>query len=193
MMKRVAALVGIGLLAISLSTPGMGEKPDSDIMTLMSNQVTNGKTFQSQQIYNQWGCTGKNTSPELKWINIPKGTKSFAVTMYDPDAPTGSGWWHWVVINIPGNVKSLPLNAGTEGGKNLPKGASMLRNDFGFKGYGGACPPPNSTPHNYHITVYALDIPDLDINSGASPAMAGFYILQHTLAKAVLTAPTNAR
>ncbi len=193
MMKRVAALVGIGLLAITLSTPGMGKKPDSDIMTLLSNQVTNGKSFQSQQIYNQWGCTGKNTSPELKWTNIPKGTKSFAVTMYDPDAPTGSGWWHWVVINIPGNVTTLALNAGTEGGKHLPKGASMLRNDFGFKGYGGACPPPNSTPHNYHITVYALDIPDLDVNSSASPAMANFYILQHTLAKAVLTAPTNAR
>ena len=192
-MKRVVTLVGIGLLAISLSTPGMGKKPDSDIMTLMSNQVTNGKSFQSQQIYNQWGCTGKNTSPELKWTNIPKGTKSFAVTMYDPDAPTGSGWWHWVVINIPGNVKSLPLNAGREGGKNLPKGASMLRNDFGFKGYGGACPPPNAAPHNYHITIYALDIPNLDVNSSASPAMAGFYILQHTLAKAVLTAPTNAR
>ena len=91
-MKRVATLAGIGLLAISLSTSGLGKKPDSDIMTLMSNQVTDGKSFQSQQIYNQWGCTGKNTSPELKWINIPKGTKSFAVTMYDPDAPTGSGW-----------------------------------------------------------------------------------------------------
>ncbi|USE36720.1 YbhB/YbcL family Raf kinase inhibitor-like protein [Endozoicomonas sp. SCSIO W0465] len=192
-MKRVVTLAGIGLLAISLSTTGMGNKPDSDIMALMSNQITNGKSFQSQQIYNQWGCTGKNRSPELRWNNIPEGTKSFAVTMYDPDVPTSSGWWHWVVINIPGNVQSLPLNAGSEGGKNLPEGASMLKNDYGFKGYGGACPPPNSAPHNYRITVYALDIPNLDINSNATPAMADFYILQHTLAKAVLTAPTNAR
>lgn len=192
-MKRAVTLAATGILAISLATPGMGKKPDSGIMTLMSNQVTNGKSFQSQQIYNQWGCTGKNTSPELKWSNIPKGTKSFAVTMYDPDAPTGSGWWHWVVINIPGNITSLSLNAGMEGGRNLPTGASMLMNDYGFKGYGGACPPPDSAPHDYHITVYALDIPDLDENSSATPAMASFYILQHTLAKAVLTAPTNAR
>ncbi|MFK0570283.1 YbhB/YbcL family Raf kinase inhibitor-like protein [Endozoicomonas sp.] len=192
-MNRVVSLVGIGLLTITLSTLGMGKNPNSDIMTLMSNQVTNSKSFQSQQLYNQWGCTGKNTSPELKWSNVPEGTKSFAVTMYDPDAPTGSGWWHWVVINIPANIHSLSLNAGMESGKNLPKGANMLRNDFGFKGYGGACPPPDSAPHNYHITVYALNIPNLDLNSSASPAMAGFYILQHTLAKTILTAPTNAR
>ncbi|WP_257263245.1 YbhB/YbcL family Raf kinase inhibitor-like protein [Endozoicomonas sp. ONNA2] len=192
-MKRAVTLVATGILASSLANAGMGKKPDSGIMTLMSNQVTNGKSFQSQQIYHQWGCTGENLSPELKWSNMPKGTKSFAVTMYDPDVPTGSGWWHWVVINIPGNVTGLPLNAGMAGGNNLPTGASMLTNDYGFKGYGGPCPPPNSEPHDYRITVYALDIPDLDENSSATPAMAVFYILQHTLAKVVLTAPTNAR
>ncbi|GAA5524973.1 UPF0098 protein YbcL [Microbulbifer aestuariivivens] len=190
-MKCAVKAIWMVVAAISLAASAMAANAEG--MTLVSEQVTNGETFKNQQIYNQWGCTGKNTSPELKWDNIPKGTKSFAVTMYDPDAPTGSGWWHWVVINIPGDISSLPLNAGAKGGQNLPEGASMLRNDFGSRAYGGACPPEHSAPHKYHITVYALDIPTLGVKSSASPAMAGFYILKHTLAKAVLTAPTNAR
>ncbi|QDF66204.1 YbhB/YbcL family Raf kinase inhibitor-like protein [Shewanella sp. SNU WT4] len=162
-------------------------------LTLESPQVTNDKTFSNQQIFDSWGCTGDNISPELKWSDVPKGTKSFAVTLYDPNAPTGSGWWHWVTINIPADATGLSLGAGALGGDKLPKGASMLRNDFGFMGYGGACPPPMAQPHNYEITVYALDVADLGVPVDASPALAGYYILQHDLAKAVLTAPTNTR
>ncbi|WP_067515540.1 YbhB/YbcL family Raf kinase inhibitor-like protein [Endozoicomonas ascidiicola] len=190
-MKYTISLLVAGLLSISLST--WGAEKQTVTMNLKSPQVTNGQSFHNQQIFNHWGCTGKNVSPELQWDKVPDGTKSFAVTMYDPNAPTGSGWWHWVVINIAGDVHSLTENAGKEGGKQLPKGARMLRNDFGFEGYGGACPPPDATPHQYHITVYALDIANLDVDSNASPAMAGYYILQHMLAKAVLTAPTNKR
>ena len=100
----------------------------SQAMVLTSHDITNDKTLQNQQLFNQWGCTGKNVSPQLTWKDVPAGTKSFAVTMYDPDAPTGSGWWHWSVINIPADVHSLAAGAGAVGGKALPKGASMVTN-----------------------------------------------------------------
>lgn len=162
-------------------------------MTLSSPTVTDGKTMENAQIFNGWGCTGENHSPALKWSDAPEGTKSFALTMYDPDAPTGSGWWHWAMIDIPANVDSLPEGAGAKDSKELPTGAIQLRNDFGFVGYGGACPPPDSKPHNYTITVYALNVDKLDVPADASPAYAGFYILQHKIGEAKLIAPTNAR
>ena len=162
-------------------------------LELTSSAVTENKTLKQAQLFNQWGCTGENVSPELSWTDVPDGTKSFAVTMYDPDAPTGSGWWHWQVINLPVNTAQLAANAGAEGGKGLPAGASMVTNDFGFKGYGGACPPPNAAPHNYHITVFALSVEKITLPENASPALAGYNILQHVLGKAVLVAPTNAR
>ncbi|PVU64801.1 YbhB/YbcL family Raf kinase inhibitor-like protein [Plesiomonas shigelloides] len=166
---------------------------NAQAMELSSPTVENGKTLQNAQIFNGWGCTGKNESPALKWSDIPDGTKSFAVTMYDPDAPTGSGWWHWVMVDIPASVNHLPENVGMKGSKDLPKGAIQLRNDFGYDGFGGACPPEGAKPHNYQITVYALNVPKLDIPVNASPAYAGFFILQHKIAEARLTAPTNAR
>ncbi|SKA64224.1 YbhB/YbcL family Raf kinase inhibitor-like protein [Enterovibrio nigricans] len=162
-------------------------------MNLSSPQITEGETLSKGQIFNSWGCKGDNHSPELRWENPPKGTKSYAVTMYDPDAPTGSGWWHWVMINIPGDVNGLRLDAGREGGANLPAGAQMQRNDFGFVGFGGACPPPDAPKHNYQITVYALDVESLGVPADGSPALAGYYILQHRIGEAQLIAPTNAR
>ncbi|WP_028023163.1 YbhB/YbcL family Raf kinase inhibitor-like protein [Enterovibrio calviensis] len=162
-------------------------------MTLVSPQIVEGETLKTQQIFNQWDCQGDNLSPALQWTDIPTGTKSFAVTMYDPDAPTGSGWWHWVMINIPADVHQLPLDAGNENGKLLPAGAQMQSNDFGFHGFGGACPPPKASPHNYQITVYALDVKNLGVPVNGSPALAGYYILQHRLGEAQLIAPTNAR
>ncbi|KXF83579.1 YbhB/YbcL family Raf kinase inhibitor-like protein [Enterovibrio coralii] len=167
--------------------------PISFAMTLTSPQITEGETFNKGQIFNGWGCKGDNLSPELLWKNAPEGTKSFAVTMYDPDAPTGSGWWHWVMINIPANVNGLALNAGKEGGEHMPEKAQMQRNDFGFVGYGGACPPPDAPKHNYQITVYALDVESLGVPADGSPALAGYYILQHRIGEAQLIAPTNAR
>ena len=162
-------------------------------LELSSSVVTDNETFKNPQLFNEWGCTGDNISPELSWTDVPEGTKSFAITMYDPDAPTGSGWWHWLVINIPADTKGLVSNAGRKGGAYLPKGASMVRNDFGFVGYGGACPPKNAKPHQYHITVFALDVERIDLPKDATAALAGYNILQHVLDKAVLVAPTNAR
>lgn len=162
-------------------------------MTLKSADVKNGDSLNPAQIFNLWGCSGTNLSPQLTWSDPPKGTKSFAVTMYDPDAPTGSGWWHWVMINIPANVNSLKEGAGNVSGQNLPTGSSMVTNDFGFKGFGGACPPENAKPHHYTITVYALDVPTITIPFRASPAFAGYKILAHAIDKAVLIAPTRRR
>ncbi|MEZ8142666.1 kinase inhibitor [Enterovibrio norvegicus FF-33] len=179
---------GLGI-ALSMVLVSMG----TSALTLTSPQVVEGETLKTQQIFNQWGCEGDNKSPELRWTDIPEGTKSFAVTMYDPDAPTGSGWWHWSMINIPADVHHLQLNAGDEGGKLMPAGAQMQRNDFGFHGFGGACPPPKASPHNYQITVYALDVEKLGVPVNGSPALAGYYILQHRVGEAQLIAPTKAR
>jgi Raf kinase inhibitor-like YbhB/YbcL family protein len=139
-----------------------------------------------QQVYDGFGCTGANTSPQLAWSNPPDGTKSYAVTMYDPDAPTGSGWWHWVVFDLPGSIMTLPTGAGTNGKTDLPTGAVQSITDFGTAGYGGPCPPPGHGAHQYIITVYALDLEKLGLDAKASAPMVGFNLHQHTLAKASL-------
>jgi len=134
--------------------------------------------------FNGMGCTGDNKSPVMRWSGAPAGTKSFALTAYDPDAPTGSGWWHWCVVNIPGNVTELPRDAGAEGDRNLPKGASHVRIDYGVKAWGGPCPPPGDKPHHYIFTLYALKTDKLEVPAGASPALTGFMIHANMLAKA---------
>jgi len=136
-----------------------------------------------KQEFDGFGCSGANISPQLSWKDVPKGTKSFAITVYDPDAPTGSGWWHWVVVNIPADVTSLPSGAS---GKAMPKGALEILNDYGIVGFGGACPPKGDKPHRYIVTVYALDVPKLDLKSDANDPVAGFMINAHTIAKASL-------
>lgn len=142
--------------------------------------------IQNQQVFNSFGCSGGNKSPQLSWENAPEGTKSFAVTMYDPDAPTGSGWWHWVVFNINPSVNELKQNAGNPNEKLLPKGAIQSVTDFGSIGYGGPCPPQGDTPHRYIFTVYALKVDKLELDEKASPAMVGFYLNANALAKASL-------
>lgn len=129
---------------------------------------------------------GNNVSPALSWNNPPQGTQSFALNVYDPDAPTGSGWWHWVVFNIPASATGLDEGAGTDEAK-LPTGAMQSRTDFGKPGYGGACPPKGHGDHRYIFTVYALDIPTLDLSADSSPAMVGFFLNAHTIDKASLT------
>ena len=141
----------------------------------------------NDQVYSGFGCTGKNISPALNWKGFPRATKSFAVTVYDPDAPTGSGWWHWVVYNIPASVSELPLGAGDAGGQ-LPAGAVQGHTDFGTAGFGGACPPAGDKPHRYIFTVYALKSEKISVPDEASAAMIGFMIHANTLAKASLTA-----
>ena len=131
--------------------------------------------------FNGFGCTGQNLAPALHWQGQPAGTRSFAVTVYDPDAPTGSGWWHWVVLNLPASTDALP-----EGGA-LPAGARGVHNDFGTTTWGGPCPPIGDTPHHYVFTVYALDVPQLDVPDNATAALAGFMLHGHVLGKAQQT------
>ena len=131
-----------------------------------------------------FGCAGGNTSPHLAWSGAPAGTKSFAVTCYDPDAPTGSGFWHWLVVNIPADVTELKQGAGSAGGA-LPKGALMTRTDFGKPGYGGPCSPEGDHPHRYFFTVFAVG-DTLDVGADTSAAVVGFNLHFKTLAKAAI-------
>jgi Raf kinase inhibitor-like YbhB/YbcL family protein len=133
-----------------------------------------------------FGCDGGNRSPHLAWDDAPAGTKSFAVTCFDPDAPTGSGFWHWVVVNIPPSVTVLPLDAGNPAGGKLPAGALQVRTDFGKPGYGGPCPPAGDHPHRYLFTVHAVSMDTLPVSADTSAAVVGFYLNFNTLAKVVL-------
>jgi len=153
--------------------------------TLRSTDFKPNKTIPMKYVFKGFGCTGQNVSPELHWSRAPAGTKSFAVTVYDPDAPTGSGWWHWVVYNIPASVTQLSEDASTRG---MPAGAVQNRNDFGTHQYGGPCPPQGDKPHHYVFTVFALDVPRFKLPADASPAFVGFNLHFHTLAKASFTA-----
>ncbi|MBB5621884.1 hypothetical protein HDE69_002947 [Pedobacter cryoconitis] len=140
--------------------------------------------FTGKFIAGTFGCNGENISPELTWGFAPLETKSFAVTMYDLDAPTGSGWWHWVVFNIPANTDGLKQGAGNLEKQLAPKEAIQSLTDFGTAGYGGPCPPENDKPHSYIITVYALSKANLGLAKNASPALVGFMANQNILAKA---------
>jgi Raf kinase inhibitor-like YbhB/YbcL family protein len=130
-----------------------------------------------------FGCAGGNTSPHLKWSGAPEGTKSFAVTCYDPDAPTGSGFWHWLVVNIPPNVTELALGAGSAGGK-MPAGSLQTRTDCGKPGYAGPCPPEGDHPHRYLFTVFAVSKDKIEVGADTSAAVVGFNLNFATLAKA---------
>ena len=148
--------------------------------TLTSNDMTDGGRLPDAQVQARG-----NTSPHLRWSGAPAGTRSYAVTCYDPDAPTGSGFWHWTVANIPADVTELLEDASSGG---LPRGTVEGRTDFGAPGYGGAAPPPGHGPHRYIFTVFAVDVPHLDVTPENSGAVFGFNLHFHTLAKASLTA-----
>ena len=161
---------------------------DKDKFMLESAEVKPNVRIADAQVYKGFGCEGHNVSPSLTWKDPPAGTKSFAVTVYDPDAPTGSGWWHWVVFNIPGDARSLPLGAGAPGSTKLPKGAVQSITDFGTPGYGGPCPPRGDRPHRYIFTVHALKVDKLDLDDKAMPALVGFTLTSNRLARAMFTA-----
>lgn len=134
------------------------------------------------QVYRGYGCTGDNVAPQVSWHGAPAAARSFALTLFDPDANDGKGWWHWLVVDIPAGTQSLAAGAG------LPNGARALRNDFGDNGYGGPCPPPGDSPHHYVLTVYALDVAQLPLTATSKPDAARRMILEHTLAQASITA-----
>jgi Raf kinase inhibitor-like YbhB/YbcL family protein len=153
--------------------------------TLTSADLTEGGRVAEAQVFNEFGCKGGNLSPALAWSGAPSGTKSFALLMHDPDAPTGSGWWHWIVYNIPATTTSLPSGAGDPQKKLLPPEVVQGRNDYGAIGYGGPCPPPGK-PHHYHFRLYALKVPKLELPANASPALIGFNVQSQQLEKAEL-------
>jgi len=133
-----------------------------------------------------FGCDGGNRSPHLAWTGAPTGTKSFALTCFDPDAPTGSGFWHWLVVNIPPNVKELPLGAGDPKAPRLPAGALQTRTDYGMAGYGGPCPPAGDHPHRYLFTIFAVGVEKLNATPDTSAAVIGFQLHFNTLEKAAI-------
>ncbi|WP_116247311.1 YbhB/YbcL family Raf kinase inhibitor-like protein [Nocardiopsis sp. FIRDI 009] len=159
--------------------------PELPTFTLTSNDVADGKTLPKPQVSGIMGAGGEDVSPHLSWSGFPEGTRSFAVTCFDPDAPTGSGFWHWSVCNIPVEVTELPAGAGN--GSGLPESAVTVRNDAGGHRYVGAAPPPGHGPHRYMFAVHAVDVPRLDVDASASPAFVGFNLFAHAIARAVIT------
>lgn len=151
---------------------------------LTSASITDGQPLATAQISGIMGAGGEDISPQLSWSRFPEETRSFSVTVYDPDAPTLSGFWHWAVANIPADVTELPDGVGD--GRELPGGALTLRNDAGMRRYVGAAPPPGHGPHRYYVTVHAVDVDKLDLPEDATPAFLGFNLFQHAIARAVL-------
>lgn len=158
--------------------------PPLPAFELASDDIADGATLGRDFIHGSAG--GRNQSPHLRWSGAPAGTKGYAVTCYDPDAPTGSGFWHWVLIGVPSETSELARDAGGSG--ELPAGAFHVRNDFGTADYGGAAPPAGDRPHRYIFSVYALDTDDLGLDASATPAIVGFNLTFHALARGSLTA-----
>ena len=154
---------------------------------ISSPAIGKDKTIQDKYTANSFGCSGQNVSLPLTWKNVPSGTKSLALTMYDPDAPTGSGFWHWSVVNIPVSTTSLPEDAGATGNAKLPAGAVQARSDAGSAAYFGPCPPKGDKPHRYIITIFAVKTDKLNVSPDTSGAVVGFMLHFNTLAKASVT------
>jgi len=153
----------------------------ADSFVLSSSDIADGKHMSKAQEFNGFGCDGKDMSPQLSWSGAPEGTEAFALLAYDPDAPTGSGWWHWQIVNIPKNVSSLNAGAGNSSGSDAPKGSRQIANDYGVKGFGGACPPKGHGVHRYQFTVYALST-TLELPDDPSGALTGYMVKANSLA-----------
>lgn len=155
---------------------------------LTSPDIKPGARIDDKFVFNGFGCTGQNVSPALSWKNAPEGTKSFALLVHDPDAPTGgAGFWHWALVNLPADTTALAQGAGTADGKALPAGARQINTDFGTPGWGGPCPPQGHGTHHYHFTLHALKVDHLDLPPNATASLAGFMVNANSLGKAELT------
>ncbi|HYD81645.1 MAG TPA: YbhB/YbcL family Raf kinase inhibitor-like protein [Paucimonas sp.] len=179
-MRRTASLLFLCSM-LAAATVNAGET-----FKISSTDVQDNQSLKPPQVFKGFGCDGGNRSPQMQWSGAPAGTKSFAVTMYDPDAPTGSGWWHWIVYNLPASVNGLGADAGQPG--KLPLEAKHGRNDYGRFDFGGACPPPGDKPHRYILTVHALRVEQLDVPNDASAALIGYMLNANRLGSATLTA-----
>jgi Raf kinase inhibitor-like YbhB/YbcL family protein len=175
----------IAMACLLIAGGVLANSPESHLR-LESPTIAAGASIPSAQVYDRLGCRGKNVSPALRWSGAPPGTRSFAVTVFDPDA-SGAGWWHWLVYDIPPSVSDLTEGAGSPGGK-LPPGSVQGHNDFGAAGYGGPCPPRGSKPHRYVFTLYALKTDSIEAPPGSNPARLGPVLDANALAKASFTA-----
>jgi Raf kinase inhibitor-like YbhB/YbcL family protein len=191
-MATLVAVLATSLAVVAADAQGAGTPAAKKAggtaagkFSLVSPDIGQGQTIAADQVFNGYGCTGKNLSPALFWSSAPPGTKSFAIMVHDPDAPTGSGFWHWVVYNIPADATSIPAEAGDVKKKIMPAGIVQGPTDFGTFGYGGPCPPPGK-PHHYHFRIFALKVPKLDLPADASPALVGFNVNANKLAEADL-------
>jgi Raf kinase inhibitor-like YbhB/YbcL family protein len=174
-----AALVG--LFSLAADAPAASFR-------LASPDFKAGGTLAAEQVFDSFGCTGQNISPALEWSGAPKDTKSFALLVHDPDAPTGgAGWWHWLAYNIPAATTRLSKGAGKAGGQGLPPGAANAVTDYGTAAYGGPCPPEGDKPHRYVFTLYALKVASIDVPKGATASLVGFMVNANALGKASLT------
>jgi Raf kinase inhibitor-like YbhB/YbcL family protein len=182
------AWLASGLIGIGSGTAWAAEPPASAAggFRLTSSDFAAGGKLAEAQAFNGFGCNGKNSSPALSWSGAPAGTKSFALLVHDPDAPTNSGWWHWTVYNIPADTTSLAADAGDPHNHLLPPGAVQGRTDFGNPGYGGPCPPPGK-PHRYIFRLYALKVAKLELPADATAALISYHARTQALGSAELT------
>lgn len=176
---RIACLAVIGIAFAELAA--------ARNFMVSSPVMKDGGVLPFAQVMDGFGCAGGNRSPALAWGAPPAGTLGLAITMFDPDARGGSGWWHWAVFNLPPGTRAVAEAAGAPGAASLPGGAVQGRNDFGLLGYGGACPPAGSPPHHYVITIWALDAAALPFDAQASDAAIAAFLAQHEIGKATLS------
>ncbi len=161
--------------------------PEVPSFSVSSTDVVDGQTLPMPQVSGIFGAGGEDISPQLSWSGFPDDTKSFVVTCFDPDAPTGSGFWHWTVLDIPATVTELPTNAGSQDGANLPAGTVVINNDAGLPGYLGAAPPGGHGPHRYVFAVHAMADEKVGVDASVSNAIAGFNMFGKVLARAIIT------
>ena len=177
------SLTLISILSIGLSTTVFAGS-----FELSSKDIKSNEFMSKTQEFNGFGCAGGDLSPQLKWSGAPQGTKSFAITVYDPDAPTGSGWWHWQIVDIPKTVTELKAGTGDTKKDLAPQGSTQIKNDYGSRGFGGACPPSGHGIHHYRFTIHALSVEKLVLPEDASGALAGYMINANTLETSTIEA-----
>lgn len=182
----VLVAISCALLIVPLTMPRTVDSAPMAKLTIRSNTFTDGGTLPMSTVFNGFGCTGGNRSPHLAWSDAPSGTVSFALILHDPDAPTGTGWYHWVLFNIPPNVHELKEGAGAKSSPDLPAGAVLGLTDFGFSEYGGPCPPVGDKPHHYRFTIYALSS-KIDGGPTTTAAAVRFLVRGSTLAMGTMT------